>query len=86
MKPKDEDDQTVATGKHALETDGPGCLARAGECATAWDMFHKSERAKYEDAYKAMAPDARKASIDALMKSSVKPTFDNYYPRCRGKI
>lgn len=75
VRPKDVDDTQVAQARQRLGLTGPGCLARAGDCAAAWTTYR--EHQLKEPWLRDVAAESR----DALIREN----FDSAVARCKGR-
>lgn len=74
VKPRGVDDYQVASAGKTLYATAPGCLARSGDCAGAWQVFR--------DVYPTEELVARDAKQREEILGSV---FEAVVPRCKGK-
>lgn len=75
VRPRDVDDHQIEGAGRSLVALAPGCFARAGDCAAAWqvhrELFPAENLKEVKDA---------KVREDVLAQ-----TFDAMVPRCKGK-
>lgn len=75
VKPKDEEDQPIASAPKVLYMLGANCMARAGDCDKAWETF--------DDGY----PQENLATVKdpEQKKSIIHSNFDTMVRKCKGK-
>lgn len=74
VKPRDVDDHQIANADKSLYATAPGCFARAGDCASAWQLHRE------------LFPQENLKNVDSKVRADVlASTFDSLVPRCKGK-
>lgn len=74
VKPRDADDHQIANADRSLYATAPGCFARAGDCASAWQLHRE------------LFPQENLKNVDSKVRADVlASTFDSLVPRCKGK-
>jgi hypothetical protein len=73
VKPQGVDDHQVANIDKTLYATAPGCLARAGDCAGAWQLFRE------------LYPPESLPKDEKVREDVFASVFDSLVPRCKGK-
>lgn len=69
VAPRDEDDTQITQASARLRVGAPECLARAGDCDTAWKIFRE----------------VWSAEVKQLDEAALRKMFGNVVQRCAGK-
>jgi hypothetical protein len=75
VKPKDADDFMVADPENLLWGSAPGCFAKSGDCASAWDAYKKGMALSRTAKGDSRAPD----------EQGMRRQFEGLVPACKSK-